>query len=356
MLRRRDYSLLGEESERSVKLGLKAAEWYHTDVPRSEMKKLMKRTDRHAIRDTLIWLAGLVLFAGIGILLWPSWWSVPFWLAYGVLYGSAGDSRWHECGHGTAFKTQWMNEAVYQIGSFMMLRNPTAWRWSHIRHHTDTIIVGQDPEIAVMRPPAAAKLALNLFAIPNAVEAAKRMGCHLRGRLHPEEACYVPQSEQHKVFRESRAWLAVYTLTAGAALWWQTLLPLMVIGLPSLYGAWHHIMTGLLQHAGLAEDVLDHRLNTRTFYTNPITRFIYWNMNYHVEHHMFPMVPYHAVPRLHDLIKHDLPEPDKSMWQAYKRIIPVLLRQLRGEDVFLVRELPETARTYRAELHEFASA
>ena len=44
-------------------------------------------------------------------------------------------------------------------------------------------------------------------------------------------------------------------------------------------------------HGGLAEDVVDHRLNSRTFYFNPIGRFIYLNMNYHIEHHMFPMVP-----------------------------------------------------------------
>jgi fatty acid desaturase len=43
---------------------------------------------------------------------------------------------------------------------------------------------------------------------------------------------------------------------------------------------------------------------------NPISRFLYWNMNYHVEHHMFPMVPYHALPKLHETIKHDLPAPD----------------------------------------------
>ena len=36
---------------------------------------------------------------------------------------------------------------------------------------------------------------------------------------------------------------------------------------------------------------------------NPISRFVYWNMNYHVEHHMFPMVPYHALPALHAEIK-----------------------------------------------------
>jgi fatty acid desaturase len=70
-----------------------------------------------------------------------------------VLYGSASDSRWHECGHGTAFRTRWMNDVVYQIASFMLMRNPVQWRWSHARHHTDTIIVGRDAEIAVMRPP-----------------------------------------------------------------------------------------------------------------------------------------------------------------------------------------------------------
>jgi MocE subfamily Rieske [2Fe-2S] domain protein len=84
-------------------------------------------------------------------------------------------------------------------------------------------------------------------------------------------------------------------------------------------------MTGLLQHIGLADNVVDHRLNTRTVYMNPISRWIYWNMNYHVEHHMFPMVPYHALPRLHDLIKHDLPTPNPSMWHAYREVWPVLL-------------------------------
>ena len=64
-------------------------------------------------------------------------------------------------------------------------------------------------------------------------------------------------------------------------------------------------MFGLTQHAGLAEDVLDHRLNSRTVYMNPVFRFLYWNMNYHVEHHMFPMVPYHALPALHAEMKAD---------------------------------------------------
>jgi fatty acid desaturase len=126
----------------------------------------------------------------------------------------------------------------------------------------------------------------------------------------------------------------------------------MLVGLPRLYGAWHHVMTGLLQHGGLAENVTDHRLNSRTVLMNPISRFIYWNMNYHVEHHMFPMVPYHALPKLHELIKHDLPTPNPSIWHAYKEVWPIVKRQLRYEDFYLKRELPPTARPYRMEFHD----
>ena len=48
----------------------------------------------------------------------------PLLIVYGVLYGSSTDSRWHECGHRTAFKTHWMNDAVYQIACFMIMREP----------------------------------------------------------------------------------------------------------------------------------------------------------------------------------------------------------------------------------------
>ena len=135
---KRDYTLTGESARQAVERGLVSAKWYHTDIDRKALRDLMERKDGPAIRDTILWLGLLALFAGVGIWLWPSWWSVPFWLAYGVLYGSAGDSRWHECGHGTAFKTKWMNRVVYQIACFCMIRNPIGWRWSHSRHHSDT--------------------------------------------------------------------------------------------------------------------------------------------------------------------------------------------------------------------------
>jgi fatty acid desaturase len=162
----RDYGLLGRDSKIAEEMGLASAQWYQCPMPRKRLKELMQRRDAPAIRDTVIWFAAFLITAGFAIYFWPSWFALPFFLVYGVLYGSSTDSRWHECGHGTAFKTRWMNDAVYHIACFMIMREPTVWRWSHTRHHTDTIIVGRDPEIAIMRPTLILKVISLFFAIP----------------------------------------------------------------------------------------------------------------------------------------------------------------------------------------------
>ena len=101
------------------------------------------------------------------------------------------------------------------------------------------------------------------------------------------------------------------------------------------------VVYGLTQHAGLAENVLDHRLNCRTVLMNPINRYLYWNMNFHLEHHMFPLVPYHALPRLHAVVKEDCPEPYPSLLAAWREIVPAILRQTRDPAYHVKRKLPE---------------
>jgi len=347
----RDYSLAGAENARAVEMGLASAEWYHSDVPRTAMKDLMQRSDWPALRDTVIWL-GLLAATALGeIATWGSWWAVPFFVAYGVLYGSACDSRWHECGHGTAFRTGWMNDAVYHIASFMVMRNPVSWRWSHARHHTDTIIVGRDPEIALMRPPELILAALHFIGIPDVFPHFRVIARNALGRITPEEKDYLPESARADAVYWARVHMAIYAGAVLAALATSSLLPLMLIGGPRIYGAWHMVLTGLLQHGGLAEDVLDHRLNSRTVLINPVSRWIYWNMNYHIEHHMFPMVPYHALPRLHALIKDDLPPPNPSMAHAYDELLRALWRQRHDPGCTIHRTLPPTAKPYRDVYH-----
>ena len=348
----RDYSLTGAEGQHAIDVGLASAEWYHSEVPRKVMKELMQRMDRPALPDTVIWLGLMFISAWGGIALWGSLWAVPCILVYGVLYGSACDSRGHECGHGTAFRTPWMNDVVYHIASFMVMRNPVSWRWSHARHHTDTIIVGRDPEISFMRPPALLLGALHFIGIPDIFLHFRTIAKNAMGIITPDEKNYIPAGEWPKVIFWARVHVVIYACAVALAFAYGSILPLLLIGGPRIYGTWHMVMTGLLQHGGLDEDVLDHRLNSRTVYMNPISRWIYWNMNYHIEHHMFPMVPFHALPKLHALIKDDLPPANSSIAQAYFEMVGALWRQ-RTEPTFrLQRKLPPTARPYREEFHD----
>jgi fatty acid desaturase len=337
------YDLTGPEADRAVAAGLAGGDWFRSAVPRKRMKELMRRSDYPAIRDTAIWIGGMVVFGALGFVFWGGWLAVPFFLAYGVLYGSASDSRWHESGHGTAFKTRWMNDAVYQLASFMIMRDPTTWRWSHTRHHTDTLIVGRDPEIVSMRPARLARILANFFGLVDVPVALRLMVVHACGRLTAEERTYVPETERRKVFVTARIWLAIYGATLLACVLSGSILPVLYIGGPRIYGTFMHLIYGLTQHSGMGENVLDHRLNTRTVHMNRINRFLYWNMNYHVEHHMFPMVPYHRLPELHEEIKHDLAPAYPGLWAAYKEIIPAVLRQLKDQTYYVRRELPEGA-------------
>ncbi len=216
--KKRDYSLVGESTRRAIETGLASAEWYHTDVPRKTMKELMQRSDGPAIRDTIIWIVAILGSAAGAICFWGTWWCVPFFFVYGVLYGSSSDSRWHECGHGTAFRTRWMNDVVYQIASFMLMRNPVTWRWSHARHHTDTIIVGRDAEIAVMRPPDL----LQGSAVPSSASSTSAIALptlvrNAFGNLSPDEKSYIPEMEQHKAIVAARWHVAIYVATVALA-------------------------------------------------------------------------------------------------------------------------------------------
>ena len=339
----RDYSLIGVESEEAIRKGLADAEWYTTPIPKAKMRELLTRKDGPAIRDTLLWF-GLILGSGMMVYVWwGTWFAVFPYVIYSVLYASTSDSRWHEAGHGTAFKTDWMNNFLYEVASFMVLRQSTVWRWSHTRHHSDTIIRGRDPEIAVPRPPDIKKILLVFVGISSSIPELKKLLKHVTGKIDPEVATFVPVSEHKKVIFKARIYLSIFLVVIALSISYQTVLPLMYVGIPTLLGSWLMPVYGLTQHAGLQENVLDHRLNCRTVYMNRIHRFLYWNMNYHVEHHMFPLVPYHALPKLHELTKHDCPKPYNGIIETYKEIIPALLKQVKDPWYYVERKLPDSA-------------
>jgi Na(+)-translocating NADH:ubiquinone oxidoreductase F subunit len=338
----RDYSLIGIEAQKAIEKGLANADWYQSPVEREKMRSLLTRKDGPAIVDTLIWFGLIGLSGYLVYKWWGHWYAILPYMIYCILYASSSDSRWHESSHGTAFKTDWLNNALYEISSFMVFRQSTVWRWSHARHHSDTIIRGRDPEISVQRPPRLRDLALVFLGIGAAMPEWKKLLTHASGKIDKEVATYLPEYEHKKVIRIARIYVAIFAVVIALSVIYQSILPLMLIGLPTLFGTWLMPVYGFTQHAGLDENVLDHRLNCRTVYMNRINRFLYWNMNYHLEHHMFPLVPYHALPKLHELIKDDCPKPYNGIIEAYKEIIPTILKQRKDPTYYAKRVLPET--------------
>ncbi|RAP73841.1 fatty acid desaturase [Paenibacillus montanisoli] len=340
---KRDYSILGPEREKAIENGLVSADWYTCPIPRKRLKELVARRNAPAARDILFWLIALGFTGYIAYLSWGSWWAIPAFALYGTVYSVSSVSKWHEYGHGTPFKTAWMNEAIYQITSFLILIQATNFRWSHVRHHTDTIIVGSDPEIMEPRPPMWKRLFKSLLRVDDLRgNTAKSLFMHAFGRLNAQEKELIPSSQYRALFWEARIFLLLYAAIIALCFYVHSILPLMFIGLPAYYGFFLMTCLNATQHLGLFEDKLDHRLCCRTFYTNPILRFLYTNMNYHAEHHMFPMVPFYNLPALHEEIKRDCPAAAPSFPAALRETVAALWT-IRKDPTFVVPRYREFA-------------
>jgi fatty acid desaturase len=349
----RNYSILGPERQKAIEKGLVSGEWYQCLVPRKRMKELMIRKNGPAIRDTLLWIALTIILGYVAYLSWGTWWAIPAFIVYGTVYTLPAVSKWHESSHGTMFRTAWMNEALYQFTSFLILIQATNFRWTHARHHTDTIIVGSDPEIMEPRPPKLQRVLRYILRESFIYSTWPYLFKHAIGLLSAEEKELVPTSEQRKLFVEARVFILLYGVIIVLCFYLGSFLPLMFVGLPSFYGA---LLNGLLvstQHVGLYEDTLDHRLCARTFYTNRILRFLYTNMNYHIEHHMFPLVPYYNLPALHEEIKHDCPTAAPSFTAAIRETWAAIWK-MRKDHSYVVPRCREFAERRNGVSRKFA--
>ena len=63
-------------------------------------------------------------------------------------------------------------------------------------------------------------------------------------------------------------------------------------------------------------------------------------MEYHVEHHMFPTIPSYNLVKLNKLIKDQLPKPNSSLFDAYKEIIPAIIKQHKANSYYIKKEVP----------------
>ena len=315
--------------------------WIRIKVDPVLMRQLMTRQDARPMRDMLIWLGLMGLCAGMTIYMWGSGWAVLPLYAYAVLYSTGSQSREHETGHGTAFKTKAYNKFFFELTSFMVLRESFLRTKSHDTHHQHTIVTDKDPEIVTPAPPDYLALLLNLFMLKRSVNGIGDIFVHSLNRLTKKDQNNGLSALPDGAAGKARLWVAILVGTGGLSLYLSSWLPLMLIGpVPTIFGGTLRHLFALSQHVGLAQNVYDYRMNTRTIYLGPVLGFLYMNMQYHLEHHLYPNVPYYNLPALHEAIKDKCPPAYNGLWPVFAELLPVLWRQRRDPAYFIERPVP----------------
>ncbi|TBR57447.1 fatty acid desaturase [Westiellopsis prolifica IICB1] len=273
--------------------------------PQHKPRQILSVQELNALSDRsnaqgLLQLAGHLAVMGLSGYVWVTNfgnWSlaIPALVIYGFSI-AAMFAPMHESIHRTPFANNRLNDTVAWCTGVLSFYNSTFYRHYHKWHHLYTRVPEKDPELSDLKPNNLGKYLLIISGLPWWLG---KIRGHFRAAIGQLDDCpFIPETAQGEVIRSTRWQLAVY---AGAIalciivgqpwfiLYW--LLPLLV-GQPIL----RFIL--LAEHTGCSLDA-NLLTNTRTTLTLWPVRFLMWNMPFHAEHHLYPSIPFHALPTAH---------------------------------------------------------
>jgi fatty acid desaturase len=350
-MRSADPSLLHEESPleeltRNIRKN-KSITWYRSPLTAAQMKELHRKSDGKATGQTLGYLGILVTFGALAYYSSGRWpWPVTVLLVFALgVCSSFHINAVHELGHMTVFQTRGLNVFFCRVFGFLGWINPHVFQSSHTRHHRYTLHPPDDLEVVL---PVRIVLwhfvrdgFVNLNGLRHAILLHGRLaGGRFRGEW---ELTLYPGTAPEK--RRDAIWLSRLTLGGhaliflGSALTGQWMV-FVLVSLAPFLGNVLHMLCNNTQHVGLQDHVNDFRLCSRTFLLNPVVRFLYWQMNYHIEHHMYAAVPCYNLAKLHKIIASDLPPTPNGLFAVWKEILAILRRQEKEPDYQHVVQLP----------------
>ncbi|MDA0237142.1 MAG: fatty acid desaturase, partial [Proteobacteria bacterium] len=305
-------------------------------VPQEVLRRLQQRRNGPG----LVYLAAH--FAVIGISAWLLYlalgtaWALPA----AFLLGSTSVFLFaplHECWHWTAFRARWLNDVVGVVCGAIIAR-PFFWfRYLHTAHHTYTQLEGRDTEL-VRVPKSFSAYIYYISGIGFWLRSAASYWRGITGRWNDFDKGFLPESEYLLASMEIRMqvlfWLTLGAVSAyygSSAFLWFWVIPRLV-GEPTMR------VFRMAEHAGaqLTPNLLS---STRTTYTNPVIRFLYWQMPFHAEHHLCPSVPFHA---LHEVNRFTAPHIT-CVGQGYLRVHLDIMAQAWANGRSRKKVLGETA-------------
>lgn len=325
--------------------------WYRTPIDRDTLAALNQRSDVKGFAQTLGHL-GLLTLSGIAAFYAAQQGAVVALLVILFLHGTMYAfllNAFHELCHSSVFKSKGLNTFFLNVISFLGGLNPVAFWASHQEHHKYTLHPPDDLEVVLPVKITLESFWKYSFINPwGLIEHWKGLIRLSQGKLKGEwENMLFPASDpakRQRLFNWARlllfGHLAIILICVPLGLW---IIPVLITFAP-FYGGLLLFLCNNTQHVGLQDNAPDFRLCTRTILLNPVVRFLYWHMNYHIEHHMYAAVPCYNLGKLHEAIKHDLPHCPNGLLEAWQVIIPILQKQKVDPTFEFVPELPAAAR------------
>lgn len=221
----------------------------------------------------------------------------------------------HETSHRTVFAHPAVNRVVAGVCGLLILIPPEWFRQYHFAHHRHTQDPERDPELQEAKPETTREYVLHVSGLPVWRSQLVTLVKNALGRC---DDSFVPGAKSGRVRMEARVMIGVYALllaasvaTGSAVLAYTWLLPLL-FGQPFL-------RLYLLAEHGRCPFVTNMFENTRTTFTNRLVLKLAWNMPYHTEHHVLPAVPFHQLPRFHELTRSRLHEIENGYSRFHRR-------------------------------------
>jgi fatty acid desaturase len=288
----------------------------------AELKALSARRPLRGAAQLALHLALIALGTSAITLARGDWWLLaPAMLLQGWLLASLFAPA-HETAHYTVFESRRANEIIGWFCGLPTLLNWHYYQLFHFAHHRHTQDSRRDPELSPPAPTTRRDYLWRLTALPTWFSRLRVLLLLAGGKA--EAFGFVPAAQRPRLVASARLMLAGLALVVGAAAFAGRLDLLALYWLGPVLLAMPLMRAYLLaEHTGCSEDA-NGLTNTRTTRSNAFMRATMWNMPFHAEHHLFPSIPFHALPAVHARIGDRL----AVKGSGYARVTLGLLRSL----------------------------
>jgi fatty acid desaturase len=290
-------------------------------VPAEVLKRLYARSDGAGLVQTTGHVVLLVAGGWLVLDTRGTGWVVPALVLQGIFVNALFGAM-HESVHYGSFRTRWMADLLAFFSGAAILNNAGFYRHYHYAHHRYTQDPERDPELITSGTPRTWKqYLLRISAIPFLILRARDIFLFPFG--YQGDVHYIHPSAWPEVRRWGRWLLALYAVLIAGSIVLHTDVLLWVWLIPLLVGAPLLRLYLVCEHT-LCPNSDDGFANTRTTLTNPVLRFLMWNLPFHAEHHLFPNIAFHHLPEAHRYLRPHL----KYIGQGYIRVEREIIRSL----------------------------